>query len=165
MTSPEPPAEPPTSTTGIRPAGSTTVPNGRFGLVTIMWTIVGTGLTSVITIGALVITLYSWLNDDIKTLRSELRTESAGTRTELRDDIKGFEEAVRSDFDDVRGRIHNLQGTATNTVGRVSNIEGQITGITTSIAGINTEIAALQQNTMKTDSMISKFEGFDLIAR
>ena len=159
MTAQESPETPPPAANKAQAPGNDHTTNARFGLATLIWTIVGTGVASVMAISTLVITLYSWLDSDITTLRAELRTDITDSRKELRADIGKFEAAVRSDFDDVRGRINGLQTTAASTGGRVSNIEGQITGISASVAEINAEITSLQQTTTKTDAVVSRFEG------
>ena len=99
------------------------------GLVTVVLTIIGVGVT----LGRLTRKLGENLKGDIKDLRGELQSSIKGLREEVRGDISGVRDELRSEIKGVRtelgSRIDGVAAELTRTRMAVARIEGSVLGV------------------------------------
>ena len=90
-------------------------------------------LAGLVALGALIIGLFAWLRQDIRTRRDEMRSEIGTLRDETQGEFGALRGEMRGEIgslrDEMRGEIGSLRGEMNELRDRVARIEGLLEAV------------------------------------
>ena len=73
------------------------------------WTVILTGIGTVIAVVGSNVALIAWLRSDMKSFEIEIRSDMKSFRDEVRKDILSYRDEVRNEMKDFHGRLCTIE--------------------------------------------------------